>query len=260
MDKERKAAVEKQFDRDAGEYLSRHLTPEIMREKDRILDLVRAHTKYQRILDIGCGPGTISEDLLNIGENIWGIDISEDMIKIARERFSGNILSSQIQFSVDDVENLHFPDGYFDAVFGLGVLRFLDSWEKGLKEIYRVLKPNGVVAVTFYYRFSPHWFSMFFLYRPLLPLITLIKGRSFNDMVLKYKAEPLPFSYRKFRRIFTQIGFKHLETQHSGFDVFPLNRLFPSISRFFYLKAESVLYNSGKLGWLGSICIVKGSK
>jgi ubiquinone/menaquinone biosynthesis C-methylase UbiE len=256
----RKSAVEAQFDKDSHQYLSKHLTPEKIREKDRILDLAKNKVKYQKVLDIGCGPGMISTDLLEISEQVWGIDISEDMINIARERFNATEFHSKIHFQVGDAEKLQFPDQYFDVVVCLGVFRYLDSREKGLQEIYRVLKPKGTVIITFYYKYSPHWCSMFFLYRPLLPLISLIKGRSLEDLKKKYKAEPLPFSYKRFRRLLTNSGFTHEKTLHSGFDIFPINRLFPALSRSIYLKAESGLHDSNKLGWLGSICIVKGLK
>ena len=128
-----------------------------------------------------------------------------------------------------------------------------------LSEVKRVLKPGGVVVLTFYYRFSLHWFSQIFLYRPLLPLILLLKRKPLRDCLLHYKAEPLPFSYRKFKKVFIEIGFKDLEVQHSGFTIFPINRLFPRLSTY-SLKLESAFFNSNILGWLGSICIVKGIK
>lgn len=260
MEEERKRAVVEQFDRDSHKYLSKHLTPENIREKQRIFNLVINKSKYLNVLDIGCGPGTISKDLLEISEQVWGIDSSEGMIKIANERFKETQFKDKIHFEVGDAENLRFPDENFDAIFCVGVLRYLNSWEKGIQEIYRVLKPNGVAVMTFYYRFSPHWFSMYFLYRPLLPLISFVKRRSFRDCFLKYKAEPLPFSYRKFGKVFSKTGFRHMVVQHSGFDVFPFNRLFPRLSRYVYLRTESAFFDSNKLGWLGSICIVKGLK
>ena len=260
MSEERKSAVTAQFDKDSTQYLRKHLTLEKIREEVRILDLVYNNIKYKKVLDIGCGPGTISEGLLSISDQVWGIDISSDMIKIANKRFDEAEFGHKIRFEVGDAENLKFPNHFFDAVICLGVLRYIDSWEKSLQEIYRVLKPNGVVVFTFYYQFSPHWFSMVFFYRPLLPLISLIKRRSIRNLKMKYKAEPLPFSYKKFRRALSDTGFKHSKTQHSGFDLFPFNRLFPKFSRAIYLKLESFLYDSNKLGWLGSICIVKGSK
>ena len=253
-------AVIEQFDRDSEKYLARHLTPEKLREKDRILDLVNHKKRYHRVLDIGCGPGTISKDLLGISEEVQGIDISGDMVRIAREKFKEPELCSRIHFDLGDAENLKFPNNHFDAVFCLGVLRYLDSWENGLKEIYRVLKPDGVIVVTFYSRYSLFWFSMVFLYRPLLPFISLIKRRTLKELINKYKAEPLPFSYKKFRSVFANTGFTHSVTFHSGMDMFPLNRLLPKLSRSIYLKTESAFHDSDILGWMGSICIVKGVK
>jgi demethylmenaquinone methyltransferase / 2-methoxy-6-polyprenyl-1,4-benzoquinol methylase len=257
---ERKSAVRKQFDRDAVEYLSKHLTPEKLRERDRVLSLATGRKKYERVLDLGCGPGTISNDLLEISDEVWGIDLSEDMIRIATDRFRNTEYEHRIHFVAGDAEKLDFPDKYFDAVISLGVLRYLDSLEKGLKEINRVLKPGGVLIGTFYHRYSLYCLSMLFLYRPLLPLISIFKKRSFRGMIMKYKAEPSPFSYRKFRKIFAATGFRHSDTLHSGLNVFPFNTLFPNLSRKIYLKTESVFHDSGKLGWMGSVCIVKGQK
>jgi predicted TPR repeat methyltransferase len=52
-----------------------------------ILDILGTASHYERILDIGCGPGTFFDGLLSIGQEIHGIDISEKMIKVAHERF-----------------------------------------------------------------------------------------------------------------------------------------------------------------------------
>lgn len=260
MELRNKTAVQELFDIDSSEYLSKHLTPENDREKERIVSLLSDRIKHGNLLDIGCGPGTISKELLEISNRVWGIDISQGMVDIANNIFKETKFNDRIQFEVGDAEKLRFPQEYFHAVVCVGVLRYLNSWERGLQEIYRVLKPNGVVVMTFYYRFSPHWFSMYFLYRPLLPLISLVKRRSLRECLLKYRAEPLPFSYSKFKKAFFKCGFKDMEVQHSGFDVFPLNRLFPRLSRSVYLKAESAFFNSNRLGWLGSICIVKGVK
>jgi demethylmenaquinone methyltransferase/2-methoxy-6-polyprenyl-1,4-benzoquinol methylase len=255
---DRKSAVREQFDKDAHHYLSKHLTPEKIRERDRILAMINHDKRYQRILDLGCGPGTISMDLLGISNEVWGIDISGDMIRIASERCRGTEAGARMFFGVGDAENLNFPDNFFDAVVCLGVLRYLGSLEKGLKEIRRVLRPGGVIVGTFYQRYSLYWLSMYLLYRPFLPLISILKRRTAGELIKKYKAEPLPFSYKKFRRVFAEAGFIHSETLHSGLNIFPLNRIFPALSREVYLKTESLFHHSGSLGWLGSVCIVKG--
>lgn len=257
---ERKVAIKEQFDKAAGRYLSKYLTPEKLREKERILDLIDCRKKLKRVLDLGCGPAIISDDLLEVSEQVYGVDFSEDMISVAESKYRGTGLESKVFFSVGDAEKLDFPDQYFDAVVCLGVLRYLDSLEKGLEEIHRILKPGGLIISTFYNRYSLYWLSMMLVYRPLLPLISLVKKESLSDLRTRYRAEPSPFSYKTFRKIFAKTGFIHCDTLHSGVSIFPFNRLFPVISRAVYLKTEKLLFRSRMIGGMGNICIVKGLK
>ncbi len=63
-----------------------------------------------KILDVGCGAGVFAGELIRHGYDVWGIDLSEAMIKYARE-------TSGIQrFRVGDIESLEFADNTFDAV------------------------------------------------------------------------------------------------------------------------------------------------
>jgi demethylmenaquinone methyltransferase/2-methoxy-6-polyprenyl-1,4-benzoquinol methylase len=257
-DKRRKAVVE-QFDRDSGEYLIKNVRPEIVRERQRILNLVDGGTTYHRALDLGCGPGTMSEDCLGIADEVWGVDGSERMISIAAARAKDLQISDKVHFEMGNAEKLRFDNDYFDIVFCIGVLRYLDSWEEGLREIYRVLKPTGVIVATFYYRFSIQWFSMCLL-RPLVPVIGLVKRRSLTKSLIECKAESLPFSYRRFKKVFYEAGFTNMKCQHSGFECYPFRRVFPIASRYLYLKMEAAWFDSNMCGWLGSICIVSGVK
>jgi demethylmenaquinone methyltransferase/2-methoxy-6-polyprenyl-1,4-benzoquinol methylase len=259
MDDRRQTAIGEQFDRASKRYLSKHVRPETLREQQRLFDLAANRRRFSRALDLGCGPGTMSEAMLVLSDEVWGVDRSPGMIQIAIDNANSAQQTDQVHFEVGSAETLRFPDKHFDLVFCVGVLRYLDKWEKGLAEIHRVLKPNGVLVVTFYYRFSIQWFYMC-LSTPLLSLATLVKRRSLAAYRKKYRTEPLPFSYRTFKRVFSETGFTGMQCQHSGFEIYPLRRLFPNLSRSIYLKLESLWFNSNTLGWLGSICVVKGIK
>ena len=101
-----------------------------------------------RLLDVGCGPGTISADLARLvapGE-VRGIDLSPDVIEIARSAHEDLGLDN-LSFAVDDVYDLSSPAMSFDVVFAHQVLQHLSDPVAALREMHRVLRPDGVLAV-----------------------------------------------------------------------------------------------------------------
>lgn len=102
-----------------------------------------------RLLDAGCGPGSITIGLAEAvapGE-VTGIDASDEAIASARRR-AAEAGCAKMRFDVADVYGLPFEDGTFDAAFMHAVLQHLDDPVRGLREVRRVLKPGGVVGVA----------------------------------------------------------------------------------------------------------------
>jgi ubiquinone/menaquinone biosynthesis C-methylase UbiE len=101
-----------------------------------------------RVLDCGCGPGTITLDFAEIvapGE-VWGIDIDEGYIARAKELAAGRNLAN-VHFRSANIYEIPFPDETFDAVFAHAVLEHISRPLDALLEIRRVLKAGGVVGV-----------------------------------------------------------------------------------------------------------------
>lgn len=99
------------------------------------------------LLDVGCGPGTITVDLarrLDPGEVI-GIDASSDVVSRARSAQPGEV--SNCRFTVGDVHALDFADDTFDIVHAHQLLQHLRDPVAALVEMSRVVKPGGIVAV-----------------------------------------------------------------------------------------------------------------
>lgn len=101
--------------------------------------------KGMRILDIGCGTGNFSIKLAEKGCKVIGVDISQEMLKIAREKAKKKNLD--IEFYNMDVYNLDFQDQTFDAVFSMAAFEFIKEPLKALDEIFRVTKDDSQVLI-----------------------------------------------------------------------------------------------------------------
>ena len=112
------------------------------RGRMRALELVDAGPGM-RILDLACGPGTLSRDCsrlgLSPGGDVVGVDLAAGMIELARANAPSNA-----RFEVMDMEQLAFDDASFDAaVCGHG-LQFVSDLSRALSEARRVLRPGAL--------------------------------------------------------------------------------------------------------------------
>ena len=96
----------------------------------------------KRIIDFGCGSGANAIHLANRGAVVCGVDISEDLIRLAARRLAVNGRAGGAAFVVGSAHDLPFPDASIDVVFGIAILHHLDL---GLvsKEVARVLRAGG---------------------------------------------------------------------------------------------------------------------
>lgn len=101
-----------------------------------------------RILDVGCGPGSITAGLARWvpeGE-VVGVDAAADVLEHARERAEKQGVPN-VRFEEADAYELPYPDGSFDIVYAHQLLQHLGSPVDALREFRRVLKSGGAVAV-----------------------------------------------------------------------------------------------------------------
>jgi len=98
-----------------------------------------------RVLDVGCGPGTITAGLADrvpLGR-VTGIDTAREVVEQAREAVGGR---PNVDFAAGDVYALDFPDDSFDVVHAHQVLQHLGDPVRALREMSRVTRPGGLVA------------------------------------------------------------------------------------------------------------------
>ena len=114
-----------------------HFQTEVIKEDDHVLD-------------IGSGSGTdllIAAKLVGPKGKVMGVDITDAMIKKARQNAKVNGFSN-ISIVKADAEDLPFKDKAFDVVISNGVINLILDKKKVFKEIYRVLKPGGVLSIA----------------------------------------------------------------------------------------------------------------
>jgi demethylmenaquinone methyltransferase/2-methoxy-6-polyprenyl-1,4-benzoquinol methylase len=146
----KKEQVTKMFDTISKEYdgLNRVISFGIdIKWRKKAVQLV-ANTNPNIILDIATGTGDLAINLAETNaEKIIGLDISEGMLNVGKEKILNKSLQDRIEMVVGDSENLPFEDNTFDAItVGFGIRNF-ETLEKGLAEILRVLKPGGIFVI-----------------------------------------------------------------------------------------------------------------
>ncbi|MCB5910588.1 class I SAM-dependent methyltransferase [Streptomyces pinistramenti] len=95
-----------------------------------------------RVLDVGCGPGTVSAAALRRGAEVTAVDASPEMAALASRTHPGLDVRTAL------LDELPFPDGQFTALVGNFVINHLGDPAAGLAEIRRVLAPGGRLALT----------------------------------------------------------------------------------------------------------------
>ncbi len=146
----KRVQVEEMFNSIAPKYdfLNRFLSMGIDKgwRKIAINSLIPIQPRY--ILDVATGTGDLALEAMSLNpEKIIGLDIAEQMLHIGREKVASKGLSRKIELIKGDCESLPFEDNSFDAITVAFGVRNFQNLEKGLSEMFRVLKPGGRLVV-----------------------------------------------------------------------------------------------------------------
>ena len=146
----KKEQVASMFDTISGNYdnLNRVISFGIdVKWRKKVLQMV-AKTNPNIILDIATGTGDLAILMTQTNaKKIIGLDISAGMLEVGNQKIKDRNLSNTIEMVLADSENMPFEDHYFDAITVAFGVRNFENLEKGLAEILRVLKPNGIFVI-----------------------------------------------------------------------------------------------------------------
>ena len=208
----KKEQVTQMFDTISGNYdgLNRVISFGIdIKWRKKVLKLVAAK-KPKTILDIATGTGDLAILMSETNaEKIVGLDLSVGMLEVGKTKITAKNLSNKIEMVVGDSENLPFDDNSFDAITVAFGIRNFETLDKGLAEIYRVLKPNGIFVIleTSNPTKTPYKQGYTFYTKNILPII----GKLFSKDNVAYgylseSASVFPFG-EALNNILRKIGF-----------------------------------------------------
>lgn len=232
------ASVKEIFDSDAGEYLTAYEDPTqlrsfIFQERKRVVFELFGGTRGV-VLDVGCGPAVYTDGLVKMGCAIYGVDISPEMIALAKRRqFPG------ASFSVGNVESLSFPPKMFDGILCVGVLEYTDRSEAAVGEMARVLKPGGRIVVTV--PNGDSWLNRLdrSLRQVLRGIHRLSRGRLFRSAIT-YEYAPVYWPSQLLENTLARHGFQVEQRRFHIFRLTFLNRISPKLSLWIMRKMNFV--------------------
>jgi demethylmenaquinone methyltransferase/2-methoxy-6-polyprenyl-1,4-benzoquinol methylase len=220
----KKEQVAKMFDTISKEYdgLNRVISFGIdIKWRNKVVKIIE-ESNPKKILDIATGTGDLAISLTKTNaEKIIGLDISEGMLNVGKQKIEKLKLTNQIEMVLGDSEKIPFSDNSFDAITVAFGVRNFENLEKGLAEIYRVLKPNGtfVVLETSVPTKTPYKQGYKFYSTKILPII----GKLFSKDKSAYRylsdsAASFPHG-KAFNNILDKIGFIDIENKPQTFGV-----------------------------------------
>lgn len=187
----------------------------------KAINMLRSH-KPEFILDVATGTGDLAIQALTLNPvKVTGIDISEGMLNKGRAKLAARQLNDRVELLTGDSENIPFGENKFDAVTVAFGVRNFEDLEKGLREIYRVLRPGGHLVVLEFSRPGLFPFKQVynFYFRRILPGI----GRLISKDRAAYTY--LPESVRhfpdgeNFTNILRNVGFKNTTCKSLTFGI-----------------------------------------
>lgn len=155
------------------------------------------------VLELGCGTGYFTRELVKLNVHITAIDISPELIEEAKKAIN----NENVNFQIQNAYQMYFAENKFDSVVGSSVLHHLDI-EKAISEMFRVLKPGGHIAFT-----EPNMLN---------PQIALQKNIPWLKRRLGDSPDETAFFRWQIKKLLIAFGFQKIE-------VIPFDFLHPAI-------------------------------
>jgi len=190
--------------------------------RKKALSMIKNH-KNNFVLDIATGTGDLAIEANKIlkVDKIIGVDISEGMLNVGKEKIKKLGLTDKIELQMGDSEKLLFDDNTFDTVIVSFGVRNFENLLKGLADMCRVLKPGGTCLVVEFSKPTSFPFKQFYWFysTKILPIIgKLVSKDSSAYSYLPESVKAFPDG-KAFLDVFEQAGFKETSVKTLTFGI-----------------------------------------
>lgn len=223
--------------------------------KKIVLDLIGQ--QKGRLIDIGCGPGVMTKELLKKDFSVYNIDISPLMIERAKQGLSAHKYKNRVFFEVSNIEDMNFKDSYFDVVLCIGVIEYLGDRHSAMVKISKILKKGGTIIISF-----PNKSSVLNILDSVLRnTIFRIAPKKFDvhKSIKRQGIEIKSFAPFKFAHDLEQYGFSKIDIKFHGYRLAIFKRVFPK----FWIFVSKILGGLNLLFLapiLANDCVIKLKK
>jgi len=157
-------------------------------------------TGESQVLELGCGTGEFTSRLAGTKAEITGIDISPDLLMIARKRLADK---PNVSFQIGDMEDLsNLPDNYYSQAVGNSVLHHVD-YEKCLKILLKKLKPGGFIIFS-----EPNMMN---------PQIAITKNIPIVKKLMNDSPDETAFFRWRISGLLKKVGFRDVQVENFDF-------------------------------------------
>lgn len=171
----------------------------------------------KKILDIATGTADLAIEMTKRlkPSQIIGMDLSANMIDIGKKKVNKRSLNELIELETGDSENLKYDSDEFDAVTAAFGVRNFANLNKGLSEMYRVLKPNGKLMILEFSKPTLFPFKQLFnfYFKNILPFIGRITSKDPKAYSYLYESVQKFPDYDDFGAVLKKLGFHSVEWQ-----------------------------------------------
>lgn len=175
-----------------------------------------------KVLDIGCGPGVLTRNLVEKGHSVYSADLSAEMIRTARKAANGS--NGRSSFLVSDASHIPFSTGRMDMVLSIGLMCYMADHDTALSEIYRVLKPGSFAIIQIN---NIRWPALYRKFTPAYHFLkTLIFGKRYDALTFEFNF----CSTGQFLQKTAAAGFNVIEREYYDFRIPFIDILFPVFS------------------------------